>query len=83
MNKGKRWTKEENKLLITELLNTKSLEETAKKIERSTYAITKQLEKILLNNNINIIDEYNNLLINTVNKISKTINYENDIKKKF
>lgn len=81
MNKGKRWTKEENKLLITELLNTKSLEETAKKIERSTYAITKQLEKILLNNNINIIDEYNNLLINTVNKISKTINYENDIKK--
>lgn len=82
MNKGKRWTSEENEKLINELLKTKSIKLVSQKLERSDYAITKQIEKILLNNNINIIEEYNNLLINSVNKISNKINYSNKINNK-
>lgn len=78
MNKGKRWSKDENQLLIQELLKTQSINLVSKKLERSEYAITKQIEKILLNNNINIIEEYNTLLIKSINKISNVINYDNN-----
>jgi Tfp pilus assembly pilus retraction ATPase PilT len=66
MNKGKRWQEEENKLMINEILNKKSLLDISKTLGRSEYSIKAQLEKKLIQNNINIYDLYNNLLVNTV-----------------
>ena len=58
MNKGKRWQNDENILIVKEIINNNSIENISKIIERSEYAVIKQLEKILLNDDINMIDLY-------------------------
>ena len=80
MNKGKRWQNDENILIVKEIINNNSIENISKIIERSEYAVIKQLEKILLNDEINMIDLYNKLLIQTVMnnkyKLYKQLDYE-------
>ena len=80
MNKGKRWQNDENILIVKEIINNNSIENISKIIERSEYAVIKQLEKILLNDDINMIDLYNKLLIQTVMnnkyKLYKQLDYE-------
>lgn len=80
MNKGKRWKNEENILMIKEIINNNSIHNISKILERSEYAITKQLEKLLLNENINMINLYNNLLINKIienkNSLYKQLDYQ-------
>lgn len=80
MNKGKRWQNDENILIVKEIINNNSINNISKIIERSEYAVIKQLEKILLNDDINMIDLYNKLLIQTVMnnkyKLYKQLDYE-------
>lgn len=68
MNKGKRWTDIENNLLIHHILinKTNSLTDISNQLGRSKYAIIKQLEKLLLQKNINAEQTYENLLINNI-----------------
>jgi hypothetical protein len=66
MNKGKRWQNDENILIVKEIINNNSIHNISKILERSEYAVIKQLEKLLLNENINMINLYNNLLINKI-----------------
>lgn len=66
MNKGKRWQVEENILMINQILENKTISNISNDLGRSDYAITKQLEKLLMNENINILNMYNDLLIKTI-----------------
>ena len=66
MNKGKRWTECENNLLINKILNNQSLNDVSLELERSKYAIIKQLEKLLIQKNINMNTIYEDLLINNI-----------------
>jgi ATP-dependent exoDNAse (exonuclease V) alpha subunit len=83
MNKGKRWQTQENILMIKSLLNKNNILDISNDLGRSEYAIVKQLEKLLLNNGINMIEQYNNLLINNIIKNSdllyKQLNYKDEI----
>jgi ATP-dependent exoDNAse (exonuclease V) alpha subunit len=83
MNKGKRWQNEENILMIKSLLNKNNILDISNDLGRSEYAIVKQLEKLLLNNGINMIEQYNNLLIDNIIKNSdllyKQLNYKDEI----
>ena len=80
MNKGKRWSTEENDLIISKLIDNISIDKISEDIERSRYAVIKQLEKILLNNNINITQIYENLLIKTIIESNGNLNLSNDLK---
>ena len=66
MNKGKRWTDSENNNLINNILNNKSLLDISAELERSKYAVIKQLEKLLLNKDINMSLIYEELLVNNI-----------------
>jgi len=80
MNKGKRWQNDENILIVKEIINNNSIKNLSTILERSEYAIIKQLEKLLLNENINMINLYNNLLINKIienkNNLYKQLDYQ-------
>lgn len=66
MNKGKKWSSDDNNLLISNILNNNNISNISTILERSHYGIIKQLEKLLLQKNINMNLIYEELLINTI-----------------
>jgi ATP-dependent DNA helicase PIF1 len=68
MNKGKRWTDSENNLLINSIINNNknTLDNISVDLGRSKYAVIKQLEKILLQKNIDCNLIYEQLLITNI-----------------
>lgn len=64
MNKYKRWTEDENLKLINRIKINYQLEEIANELERSKYAIIKQIEKLLLQKNINCQNIYEDIILN-------------------
>lgn len=80
MNKGKRWSEEENIIIVKSIIHNTELSEIADNIGRSKYAINSQLEKLLLNSGIDIAKKYNEILINSIvdnkNALYEQLNYE-------
>ena len=70
MNKGKRWTNDENNILIDYILNNNInlLDNISIQLGRTKYAIIKQLEKLLFQQNININEIYEDVLISNIKK---------------
>ncbi len=64
MNKYKRWSDSENQLLISNIKLNYTLTEIANKLERSKFAVLKQLEKLLLQKNVNCQEIYENIVLN-------------------
>lgn len=67
MNKYKRWSGNDNNILLSNMLNKIPIDETANQLERSKYALLRQLEKLLLQKGINCQQYYEDLIINLVN----------------
>jgi ATP-dependent DNA helicase PIF1 len=67
-NKYKRWTIEDNKYLIEHIELNENIKDISSKLERSEYGIIRQLEKLLLNNNIDSQKLYQDLLIDLIKK---------------
>jgi len=65
MNKGKRWNNSENNLLINKIINSNEniLNEISLNLGRSKFAVIKQLEKLLLQKNIDINLIYEQVLL--------------------
>jgi hypothetical protein len=66
MNKGKRWSTSENDLLINKVCNNTCLNNIALELGRTKGGLIKQLEKLLLNKNIDINSLYEHFLISNV-----------------
>ena len=66
MNKGKRWSTSENDLLINKVCNNTCLNNIALELGRTKGGLIKQLEKLLLNKNIDIDLLYEQFLISNV-----------------
>ena len=77
-NRFKRWSIEDNEYLIKNINLDQSVKDIALKLERSEYAIVKQLEKFLLNINIDSQQIYQDLLIDLIKK-SNTNLLQNNI----
>lgn len=71
-NKYKRWTIEDNKYLIEHIELNEDIKNISSKLERSEYAIIRQLEKLLLNINIDSKQIYLELLIDLIKNQNKT-----------
>lgn len=66
MNKGKRWSTSENDLLISKICNNTCLNNIALDLGRTKGGLVKQLEKLLLNKNIDVHLLYEQLLISNI-----------------
>lgn len=66
MNKGKRWSTSENDLLINKVCNNTCLNNIALELGRTKGGLIKQLEKLLLNKNIDVNALYEQFLISNV-----------------
>lgn len=72
-NRFKRWSKEDNICLINNINLNESIKDIANKLERSEYAIIRQLEKLLLNINIDSQKIYQDILIDLIKKSNTDI----------
>ncbi len=63
-NKYKRWTEIDNMDLLSFIKLNLSIDEISAKLERSKYGVIKQLEKILINNNLLKENSYEEMLFN-------------------
>ena len=66
MNKGKRWSTSENDLLISKVCNNTCLNNIALELGRTKGGLVKQLEKLLLNKNIDVNALYEQFLISNI-----------------
>jgi ATP-dependent DNA helicase PIF1 len=66
MNKGKRWSTSENDLLISQIFNNNTLNDLSIELGRTKGGIIKQLEKLLLQKNIDPHSLYEQLLLTNI-----------------
>lgn len=66
MNKGKRWSTSDNDLLISQIFNNNTLNDLSIELGRTKGGIIKQLEKLLLQKNINPHLLYEQLLLTNI-----------------
>jgi ATP-dependent DNA helicase PIF1 len=67
MNKYKRWSEDDNNILLLNITNNIPIDNIANILERSKYALLKQLEKLLLQKGINCQKKYEDLIIDLIN----------------
>lgn len=83
-NRFKRWSNDENIQLINKINANITIKEIASELERSEYAIIRQLEKLLTNINIDTQKIYQDLLIDLIKSskndlLNKDANLKNNI----
>jgi ATP-dependent DNA helicase PIF1 len=66
MNKGKRWSTSENDLLISQIFNNNTLNDLSIELGRTKGGIIKQLEKLLIQKNIDPHSLYEQLLLTNI-----------------
>lgn len=76
MNKYKRWSEDDNNILLLNIINKTSIDDIANILERSKYALLKQLEKLLLKKGVNCQKKYEDLIIDLINNNFNSDNIE-------